>query len=169
MRVMGFNDMEDSVKASLERLFYDKVLLYDDLLHCFMRERDCLIRIDMDGLWNISREKNNLCERISSVRKDILSLLGLMPDADLFDLHQIIKTLPYESRAGFQAIALRIMKIKSEIESLRKDNKTLIDDALSFLDEMIFLLAGVDHSKTVYNKNRRLKKWDHNYMQGREV
>ena len=58
--------MDDRTIQSLENLIYEKIILYNDLLHCLKKERETLIKIDLDDLWQISKEKEDLCSRIPS-------------------------------------------------------------------------------------------------------
>ena len=43
--------MNDNKVKSLEELFYQKIMLYDDLLNCFKRERESLMNIDMELIY----------------------------------------------------------------------------------------------------------------------
>jgi hypothetical protein len=52
--------MEDTTTPVLEELLSGKILLYNDLLRCFMKERESLINIDLDKLWSISKEKEEI-------------------------------------------------------------------------------------------------------------
>ena len=65
--------MEETMVEFLETSLYEKILLYNDLLHCFKREREALINMDMDSLWNISKEKDELCSKIDAIRQKIFS------------------------------------------------------------------------------------------------
>jgi len=40
--------MNDTALKSLEELFYQKIMLYNDLLNCFKEERESLVNIDME-------------------------------------------------------------------------------------------------------------------------
>ena len=53
--------MDDTMMQSLEKLFYKKIMLYNDLLCYLRKERESLINIDLDKLWSISKEKEKIC------------------------------------------------------------------------------------------------------------
>jgi len=53
--------MEAFTVDSIEKLFYKKIMLYNDLLHCFEEERKSLISIDLSKLWKLSKEKDEIC------------------------------------------------------------------------------------------------------------
>ena len=53
--------METPKVRLIEKLFYKKIMLYNDLLYCFEEERKSLISIDINKLWKLSKEKDELC------------------------------------------------------------------------------------------------------------
>jgi len=161
--------MNDNTVQSLEKLFYQKIMLYDDLLSCFKREREFLMNIDMENLWTISKEKEELGLRVKSIRQEIISISGLEADQEPFNVAYILDTIPYQKRPQFQRLHMAIIKLKDEIEALRKENINFIDDSLRFLDEMIAILTGNGQHKSIYNDKCRLDQSSHNMLLSREV
>ena len=161
--------MNDNKVKSLEELFYQKIMLYDDLLNCFKRERESLMNIDMENLWTISEEKEELGLRIKTVRQEIISISGLEADQKSFNAAYILDTIPDQKRPQFQRLHMAIITLKDEIEVLRKENMNFIDDSLRFLDEMIAILTGNGQHKTNYNDKCRLNKSTHAMLLNREV
>jgi len=161
--------MNDNTVKSLEELFYQKIMLYDDLLNCFKRERESLMNIDMENLWEISKEKEELGLRIKTMRQKIISILDLEANQKSFNAAYILDTIPDQKRPQFQRLHMAIIKLKDEIEVLRKENMNFIDDSLRFLDEMIAILTGNGQHKTNYNDKCRLDKSAHNMLMNREV
>ena len=153
----------------IEKLFYEKIMLYDDLLHCFKAETELLIRIDLDKLWKISKEKETICTRIAAARKEIISAADPEKDQESFDLNRIMDLMPREYKAEFQKLYLRLIKLKSEIEIFRKQNMIFIDDSLEFLDEMIAIITGNDRSQSVYNDKCHFSKSGSYLLLSREV
>ena len=161
--------MDDYLIQSLEKLFFKKIMLYNDLLHCFKEERESLINIDLDNLWNISKEKEELCSKIESIRKEIISTVNLGIDEESFNPNQILDVIPGKSKAKFQKLYLTLIKLKTEIEVLRKENMIFIDDSLRFLDEMISIITGEETSKIMYNDKCHLSQSGTNILLSREV
>lgn len=161
--------MNDNTLKSLEELFYQKIMLYHDLLSCFKEEREALVNIEMEKLWAISREKEELGQKIASTREEIISLLGLDIDIQAFNADHIFKTIPDSKRPQFQKLTMAIIKLKDEIGVLRKENMNFIDDSLTFLDEMISILTGNGKQKETYNVKCRLDKTRHTMLLDREV
>jgi hypothetical protein len=162
--------MDDKIIHSLQRLFYKKIMLYHDLLHCLNQERDSLINIDLDRLWSISREKEEVCTKIKSLRQEVIStLVDEGPDQHSFDLNRIMDIIPRENRGRFQELYRTLIRLESEVEVLRKENMLFINDSLQFLDEMIAILTGQTPSEFLYNDRCHLSKSSSNALFLREV
>ena len=143
--------MEDDAIHLIEKLFYKKIMLYSDLLHYYKEERESLIRVDLDKLWKISNEKEDICSKILSTRHEIISAANPGRDQESFNLNRIMDLIPREFRAKFQNLYLRLIKYKGEIEALRKENMIFINDSLQFLDELMSIITGEETSKIMYN------------------
>ena len=148
--------MNDINLKSIEDLFYEKIMLYGDLRNCFKKERDALIKIDVDILWKISEEKERLSEKIQSVRKEIISIASPEKCLEPINLDQVMSLIPGYKKAKFHRLYLALTKLKGEIALLRKDNMLFIDDSLEFLDDMISIITGKTESEITYNNNRRV-------------
>jgi len=161
--------MEHIDFQSIEKLICNKILLYDDLLHCFMEERDSLININLDKLWQISNEKTEICSKIESIRKEILSTVNRSINQKELDLNKISALAPPESKPRFHKLFIRLIKLKTEIDALRKENVNFIDDSLRFLDEMVSIIAGETKARIVYNDKCYLSEPGTNILFSREV
>ncbi len=147
--------METSIVEEIKTLFHRKIMLYDDLLHSLREERDSLIQIDLDALWRISKEKEKICLKIASIRQEIISGLSMSKEKN-FSLNGVMESIPREFKSSFHKLILRLIKLKREIDVLRKENMIYINDSLQFLDEMISILKGETASNKIYNKNCHL-------------
>ncbi|MEA1945999.1 MAG: flagellar export chaperone FlgN [Thermodesulfobacteriota bacterium] len=161
--------MEDEVIRLVEKLFFKKIMLYNDLLHYLKEERESLISIDLDKLWRISKGKEEACADIESTRKEIISALSSKEDQKSFNLNRIMEFIPGKFKAEFQNLYLRILKIKGEVEVLRIQNMTFIDDSLNFMDDIISIITGESESRIVYNDKCRFSKPIPNLFLNREV
>jgi len=162
-------NMEEPIVRLIDKHFYNKIMLYNDLLHCLKYEREALINIDLDKLWSISEEKEEICSKIKSTRQEIISAVDPGEDQKSFNLNRIMDLIPRECKAEFQKLYLRIIKLKSEIEVLRKENMAFVDDSLQFLDEMIVIITGNDGSRIVYNDKCHMTESGTNILLSREV
>ena len=161
--------MDDYLIHSLEKLFLKKIMLYHDLLDCFNKERKSLITIDLDNLWSISKEKEEICLKIKSIQQEIISIINPEIDQKPFNLHQTLNMIPEDKRELFQKEYLALMKLKSEIKAVRKENMILIDDSLQFLDEMISVITGECKSSIMYNDKCHLSQSGTNLLLRREA
>jgi len=161
--------MEDTIVQSIEKLICDKILLHNDLLHCFMEERDSLINIDLDKLWRISEEKEEICSKIDSIRQKIISAVNPWIDQKIFDLNQILDLIPKENKPKFRELYQVLIRLNSEVQALKKENKLFIDDSLNFLDEIISIITGHTESKIMYNNKRHITESGANILLRREA
>ena len=161
--------MDGKIIQALERLFCDKILIYNDLLDCFHRERDSLIRVDLDELWKISKDKEALCSKIAAIRQEIMALTKPGSAQGPFNLNDIMALISDEFNPRFQKLYLKLVKLKSEIDALRKENMVFIDDSLEFLDEMISVISGGRRAKVQYDGRCQINKSGHNMILSREV
>ena len=161
--------MNTPVMDMIEKFFYKKIMLYNDLLHCFEAERKALINIDINELWNLSKEKDELCDKIKSIRMAIMDAVQPSDDQTSFHLNRIMDAIPKKQKDKFEKLYLRILKIKGEIEILRKQNILYIDDSLKFMDEMISILTGETESDFVYNDRCHFKSSGPRLFLNREV
>ena len=161
--------MEEPIASLIEKMFYRKIMLYNDLLNNFYKERESLININLDRLWRISTEKEEICTKIESVRVKILSAVNQNNDHKSFNLKQIIDLIPLIYRERFQKLYLRLIKLKGEIDVVRKENMIFIEDSLQFLDEMISIIANETKSKFTYNDKCNFDKSSSHFFVNREV
>jgi hypothetical protein len=153
----------------IEKLFYKKIMLYNDLLHCFEEERMSLISIDLNKLWELSKKKDELCAQIKSIRKEMSVAIDSGKAPNAFNLGLIMGLIPEEYTDRFKKLYLRILKLKGEIEILRKQNILYIDDSLEFMDEMISIFAGEAESRHIYNDRCHFKSSGPRFFLNREV
>jgi hypothetical protein len=161
--------MEAFTVDTIEKLFYKKIMLYNDLLYCFEEERKSLIRIDLNKLWGLSKEKDEICAQIKSIRREMSVAVNLENDPDAFSLNLVMDLIPEKYTDKFKKLYLRILKLKGEIEILRKQNILYIDDSLEFLDEMISIITGETDSGYIYNDRCHFNKSGSRSFLAREV
>jgi len=161
--------MEDTTSPVLEELLSGKILLYNDLLRCFMKERESLINIDLDKLWSISKEKEEICAEIRSVNRELMAQIDPDMNEEYLNFSEIIRLIPQEEKGKFQGFRRTLMTLESEIEALKKENMMYIDDSLRFLDDMISIITGEGKARIVYNDRCHLQKSGTNTILSREA
>ena len=159
----------------LKNLFYEKIMLYRDLVECLRRERDLLIRTDIDALWEVSDRKQSIGARIGDVRGEILKALSDAAidhdmDSSSFRLSTVLSLIPGRDRVGFKKPYLSLVSLKSETRQRSQENKLFIEQSLAFLDELITLIANTDQAESLYDKGGCLNSKGHkNLLLHREV
>lgn len=166
----------------LEKLFYEKIRLLNDLVACHNDEREALISVDLDQLWQIAGEKEKIAEQVAVTRTQILAVVvsaaqqsGLETGHEVsspgqkVELGQILEVVPREHRAMFQKLYLSVVRLKSELKVIREENMIYIKDSLQFLDEMITSLTEAAVPATMYDKSCHYKSMGTNLMLSREV
>jgi len=161
--------MEAFTVDTIEKLFYKKIMLYNDLLHCFEEERKSLISINLNKLWSLSKEKDEICARIKAIRREMSVAVNPENEQDSFNLNLVMDLIPGKYTDRFKKLYLRILKLKGEIEILRKQNILYIDDSLEFLDEMISIITGETDSGHIYNDKCHFNKSGSRSFLTREV
>jgi hypothetical protein len=161
--------MDERAIQLLERLLHKKIMLYHDLLECFEKERESLINVDLDDLWRISKKKEELGERIKSIRQEIIACTFPRTNRESFYLTQVLELIPKDKRTTCHALYLTLTRIKSEIEVLRKENMIYIDDSLQLLDEIMSIISGNTLGRIIYNDKCHLCKSSTNTLLSREA
>jgi flagellar biosynthesis/type III secretory pathway chaperone len=160
---------------TLENLFYEKILLYQELVECLKKEHAVLINTDMDGLWEIADEKQSIVARIKALRIKILTALSeaaidYRMDAVSFDLARVYSLIPSMHRERFRKPYLSLMGLKDDIQKRSQENRLFIEECLGFLDELIGIIADTGKQETVYDNGRcSSKKNQANLLLHREV
>jgi hypothetical protein len=157
------------IMQQLEDKFYQKIIRYNDLIDCLKRERACLADIDLERLWDISFEKEEICVGIKSLRQEIMTLISSDKSQQWVSLDQILVSVPEENRERLKQLTYTINRLKAEIETLRKENIRLVDHSLQFIDEIISIIAGQTQTSNVYNQKCRFKKPANNMLLCKEV
>jgi hypothetical protein len=134
-----------------------------------MEERDSLINFNLDKLWGISKEKTEICSQIESIRQEILLTFNGETNKKAFDLNNIPDFAPMESKPKFHKLFIRLIRLKAEIEAMRKENMSFLDDSLRFLDEMMSIITDETKARIVYNNKCYLSKSGTSILLSREV
>lgn len=137
----------------IERQVEKKKQLYQELKGCFVKEREALVHVDIDALWQISSAKDALCMEISQVRKELADAAARLC-APPFDLNQFYAVLPRNGTQAFSRSVRQISVLKKEIDQLRQYNMAFMNESLQFMDQVMTLLSGTGNngSPAVYNR-----------------
>jgi len=161
--------MEETIVEFLKKSLYEKIFLYNDLLLCFKKEKEALAIMDMDNLWNISEEKDELCSKINSIRQKMFSAVGSETGQQYLTPAMIMDLVPEKNRSKFHELYYALRKLKNEINVMRELNMHAVDHSLKFLDEIISIITGQVRHDVIYNGRCRLNQSGSNMILSREV
>ena len=125
--------------------------------------------LDLNGLWDVSKVKDDLCERIISVRQQIRSVARAGDEPRSPSYEDVIDAVPEEGREGLRRLSGKVGLLKQEVEAYRKENVAFIDESLAFIDEMIMNLSGGAQAQNVYDNRCRMRKTGSRMLLMREV
>jgi flagellar FlgN protein len=151
------------MKASgltIESLYQEKIVLYQDLIDALETERKSIIDIDVDALWKISDQKSRIARKIEKKQQQILAHLEALPvqygaDISPFDTQRILDLLPEEIKGRLKKVSVLLRTLKEEIRARLKENRGFVGEYLGILDEIIGVVAGAGKQNPVYNRGRR--------------
>ena len=161
--------MEPAAQNKLESFFHKKLLLYRSLLDCLRKERDHLVQLDLEGLWDVSRVKEELCARIKAVRQQIQATVSVGSGHPPLSLDDVVKAVPTENRDPIRRLSSEVGLLKYEVEVYRKGNVAFIDDSLKFIDDLIVTITGGATTRNVYDHRCRMRKAGAQMLLRREV
>jgi hypothetical protein len=161
--------MEQAVQNKLESFFHKKLLLYRSLLDCLKKEREHLVQLDLEGLWDVSRAKEELCARIKAVRQQIQATACVDRGRPSLTLEDVIQGVPFEKRDPIRRLSNEVGLLKREVAAYRKGNAAFIDDSLKFIDDLIVTITGCAPVRNVYDHRCRMRKTGGQMLLRREV
>ncbi len=162
---------DDTIIQSIRKMIEKKISLYHDLLRCFQEERTALLQVDVTALWHISSEKDALCSEISLLRKEITTAAAPWIQLDPFDLNALFPVVPKAHYSSLNRAGQVLVRLKREIEGLRRHNMIFMNDSLQFLDDMMAIIsrAGKSGAPTVYNRRCSLNQGKSMHLLSQEV
>lgn len=153
----------------IERKLHENIFLYNELLQCFYREKNALMNMDMESLWAISKEKDEFCSRINSVRLELIANVCPEPEKHNMMREMIIEIVPEKDKSRFHGLFITLRKLKAGIEAVRRANMDAADYSLKFLDEIISIISGQIRQEFIYNDRCRFDNQGGNLFLSREV
>jgi hypothetical protein len=161
--------MEETPIRIFEAFLYKEIMHMNDLLHCFRREREALANLDLDALWEISREKEETCSKMASDRRAAGLGTGRGADERQSFRSRIMASVPAADRAEIEKLLDTVVGLKGEAEAMRKENLSLIDHSLQFLDGMISIITGEAYAEVSYNGKCQVNRAGGSLLLSREA
>ena len=144
---------------TMESLYHEKILLYQELLDALDRERKTIIDINVDALWKISEQKNKIARKIREIHHRMLGLsddLSISHDmtADSFDASKFFNLMPRPVKEKLHKVHLTLLSLKNEIKARLGENRRYVEEYLTVFDELIGIITQAGLHKPVYDRSR---------------
>ncbi len=123
-----------------------KYKLYLELYDILKEERDALIKVDIDRLFNLSDRKQNVCSSIEQIEDDIRR------SKQDYCIDTEFENVLIKERLD------KINAVRIDIDILRKENSKLITDILEFIDNIISILCVGGDKEIIYDRNCNMVK-----------
>ena len=140
--------MEASLQST-EKIYRREISLFQELLNCLTLEKDNLINLDMEDLWDLMEKKKKIIESIEDGRQQMKKIT---------EEDHPKQGLDGKGRRPFMALSKKIDHLKEEIKIRVKENVAFIQESLEFFDEIIsiFTMGGrVEHSYSPLTKKQK--------------
>lgn len=124
---------ESTPDSRAEKAYLQGISHLEVLRDCLAIEREKLMNLDVDALWDIAEEKQRI---LTSAEESAEELRSFRP----------------EELAGMGALSRRLNRLKEEIRTRAADNMAVIQDNLEFYEELLSILVLGEGSASPYGK-----------------
>ena len=159
---------------TIESLYHEKILLYRELSDLLDQERKTILDIDVDALWRISEQKNDIARKIEGLQRQVLALLDDLSiahdmDIDSFDGSQVFHLMPNPVKERLHKAHVTLLTLKHETGVRLAENKRYVEEYLAVFDELIGIITHAGHPEPVYDRRRYPAKPSPHLFLHREV
>jgi hypothetical protein len=141
----------EAVETGIQDTYHRQVSLLEDLRDCLELERESLIRVDIDQLWEVMEKKHTLLTDIQRTGSEIrCSMEQGFPGSGARARATASKEWPW-----FTELSRRAGLLKNEIRRRLGENMAFIQDTLGFFDELIGIFVSSGGNTGVYNHSTR--------------
>jgi len=149
----------EALGATMESLYHEKILLYQELLDALDQERKTIIDIDVDALWKISEQKNKIARKIEQIYQRMLKLLDELsiayhPASVSFDSSKVFSLMPTPVKERLHKAHVTLVTLKNEAGVRLSENRRYVEAYLTVFDELIGIITQAGLQKPVYDRSR---------------
>lgn len=159
----------DTDRRDMEDIFYRKIMLYSDLQACLEKERECLVALDLNRIWDVAGEKDALCLKISALREQLMALIPDKSGSASVQIDRILDHLPDDRKRDMRNLLHSLSRLKNRVAALHRENVDLVDHSLRFIDEMLSIITGEGHRRNTYDHKCRLAHSAENVLLNKEI
>ncbi len=143
--------------CEIENMLQEKLLIYKELKKIVEQEKNYIVDMNVDSLWEMAGQKKQLASEIVQIRGRIISLfqenkIDLNMAENAFSLSQIVNCLPVPAniKSDVKNIKVKLEIVKEELTGLVSENKRYTNEYLSVIHGIFATITG-DEKKEAYN------------------
>ncbi|MFZ0451539.1 MAG: flagellar protein FlgN [Desulfatiglandaceae bacterium] len=126
-----------SLETQIENTYERQTSLLGDLRDCLEMERESLMEVDVDRLWELMEKKNALAMDVERTGNEIKCLMAAgFPDSTENPRSSALKEWPW-----YKALHSKTTLLKEEIRVRIEENQVFIKDSLGFFDELMNIIV----------------------------
>jgi hypothetical protein len=154
------------IEQELLRRFDRLKACYEELYDSLKEERKFLPRAKVDELQVVVQQIEQNVNTINSERKDLMTFLtrytgNKKPSLELDDLLRYISPMYHYD---FQTVYEDVTRLIDNIKRYGKENRFLIEDGLSFIEETMQTVMGAQEKNITYDEEMKLRKRKNNNL-----
>lgn len=125
-----------SLETQVKRSYTREVAMLEQLRDCLEMERESLIQVDVDQLWELMEKKNTLVMDIERAAKEVKILM----DQYFVGSSESPRSNALKEWPWFGVLSRKTSILKEDVRVRLKDNMAFIQDTLGFFDELVGIL-----------------------------
>lgn len=137
----------EAVETGIQGTYHRQVSLLEDLRDCLELERESLINVDIDQLWELMEKKQTLLLDIQRTGNEIRCCM----ERSFPGSRERARATASKEWPWFTGLSRRAGLLEKEIRRRLGENMAFIQDTLGFFDELIGIFASSGGSTGAYN------------------
>ncbi len=125
----------EKITLKTQELLEQSLALYQDLIAILEQEKEHIIEMNLEGIWETTHKKNQVVQAIEQ-KNGTLASKGFKGMTTIEAL-----PIPFQERSILKTAALAINTCKENVARLANKNKTYIRESLSMIDGIFSTLT----------------------------
>ncbi|GAB6094300.1 hypothetical protein JCM14469_05520 [Desulfatiferula olefinivorans] len=153
----------EHVILEIERLYQEKVRLFDEVLSVVRDERETIIRADIGSLWTFTRRKQELADAIEAIRNNIMETAvsgGLLEEgqAGTYSFSRLIAAIPGSGKANLLHYRSALYTIKNTIVAMARENRRFLEESMKTVEDLVQIIIRNCERDERYGRDRYLRQ-----------
>jgi|GEM_PF-2058917 len=137
----------ENITSMLSKVLHRQKALYEELNVLLETERECVVNMDVSGLWGSSERKKELVASIQELTESLVRRFKKNSDAETepkrtLNVSELINGLPcaadvkFELKKTWQAVKV----LRDEVFTVSKENRRFINDYLAVIHDIFSVI-----------------------------